>query len=176
MRHRTGMNTWEYRAQNPEESTIFDRAMTDLSRRSNQAMLEAYDFARFSTVVDVGGGQGALLAAVLAAHPTLRGVLFDQPSVVAAAGAVLERAAVSERCTVVGGDFFAGVPEGGDAYVMRAVLNCWDDAHAVAILRSCRRVIPDGGVLLVVERDLGGPNEQPSAKFSDLNMLVLPGG
>jgi hypothetical protein len=176
MRHRTGMDPWEYRAQRPEESTIFDRAMTDLSRRSNRAMLEAYDFSRFSTVVDVGGGQGALLAAVLAANPALEGVLFDQPHVVAPADAVLASAGVADRCTVVGGDFFEAVPEGGDAYVLRSVLHDWEDPEAIAILRSCRRAIREDGALLVVERELGGPNENPDDKFSDLNMLVLPGG
>jgi hypothetical protein len=99
-----------YRVHHPEEGAIFDRAMTDLSRRAHRAVLEAYDFSRFSTVVDVGGGQGALLAALLAAHPPARGVLFDQPSVVARAGAVLEGAGVAERCTVVGGDFSPGCP------------------------------------------------------------------
>jgi hypothetical protein len=176
MRHVTGMDAWEYRVRHPEEGAIFDRAMTDLSRRAHRPVLEAYDFSRFSVVVDVGGGQGALLAAVLAASPALRGVLFDQPSVVAGARVVLERAGVEDRCTVVGGDFFAGVPEGADAYLMRAVLNCWEDDEAVAVLRSCRRAIADDGALLVIERDLGEPNEQPAAKFSDLTMLVLPGG
>src|SRR3954451_8480679 len=176
LRHRTGMGPWEYRAQHPDEGAIFDRAMTDLSRRMNRAVLEAYDFSRFSTVVDVGGGQGALLAAVLAAHPALRGVLFDQPQVVAPAGAALAAAGVADRCTVVGGDFFEGVPEGGDAYVMRAILHDWEDAEAVAILRSCRRAMPEDGTLVVVERELGGPIEKPDAKFTDLNMLVLTGG
>jgi hypothetical protein len=155
MRHVTGMDAWEYRVRHPEEGAIFDRAMTDLSRRAHRPVLEAYDFSRFSVVVDVGGGQGALLAAVLAASPALRGVLFDQPSVVAGARVVLERAGVEDRCTVV---------------------DCWEDDEAVAVLRSCRRAIADDGALLVIERDLGEPNEQPAAKFSDLTMLVLPGG
>jgi hypothetical protein len=176
MTHVTGAGPWEYRAQRPEEGAIFDRAMTDLSRRFTRALLDAYDFSRFGTVVDVGGGQGALLAAILAAHPALRGILFDLPHVVGPADGVLAAAGVADRCAVVAGDFFAGVPEGGDAYVLRAVLHDWEDAEAIAILRSCRRATPDDAALLVVERELGGPNENPDAKFADLNMLVMPGG
>jgi hypothetical protein len=176
MRHVTGMGPWEYRAERPDERAIFDRAMTDLTRRGARALLEAYDFSRFSTVVDVGGGQGALLAAILAANPGLRGIVFDLPGVVAAADGVLEAAGVADRCTVVGGDFFQAVPEGGDAYLMRAILHDWEDPESIAILRNIRAVIPDDGALLVLERELGGPNANPDAKFSDLNMLVMPGG
>jgi hypothetical protein len=83
---------------------------------------------------------------------------------------------VADRCTVVAGDFFEAVPEGGDAYVLRAVLHDWEDPEAIAILRSCRRAMGEHAALLILERELGGPNENPDAKFSDLNMLVLPGG
>ncbi len=176
MTHLSGADPWDYRAERPEESAIFDRAMTDLSRRTNAAVLEAHDFSRYGTVIDVGGGQGALLAAILAAHPAVRGILFDRPHVVEPAGGVLAAAGVADRCTIVAGDFFEAVPEGGDAYVLRAVLHDWEDPEALAILLSCRRAIPEDGALLVVERELGGPNENSEAKFSDLNMLVLPGG
>jgi hypothetical protein len=171
-----GTDVWEYRAAHGEEGAIFDRAMTDLSRRGTRALLDAYDFSRFSALVDVGGGQGALLAAILAANPGLRGILFDLPGVVAAADGVLEAAGVADRCTIVGGDFFQAVPEGGDAYLMRAILHDWEDPESIAILRNIRAVIPEDGSVLVFERELGGPNANPEAKFSDLNMLVMPGG
>jgi O-methyltransferase domain/Dimerisation domain len=176
MTHVTGADPWEYRAERPEENAIFDRAMTDLSRRTNGAVLEAYDFSRFDTVIDVGGGRGALLAAILVAHPAVRGVLFDRPHVVEGADGVLAAAGAADRCTVVAGDFFQAVPEGGDAYLLRAVLHDWEDPEAIAILRSCRRAMREHAALLVLERELGGPNENPDAKFSDLNMLVMPGG
>lgn len=176
MRRVTGVGPWEYRAERPDERAIFDRAMTDLSRRVTSALLEAYDFSRFSTVVDVGGGQGALLAAILGANPGLRGVLFDLPGVIGPAEGILEAAGVADRCTLSGGDFFEAVPAGGDAYVMRAILHDWEDPEAIAILRRIRAVIPGHGALLVLERELGDPNENPEAKFSDLNMLVMPGG
>jgi hypothetical protein len=171
-----GVDAWEYRNEHPREGEIFDRAMTDMARIAIRAVLEVHDFARYGTVVDVGGGHGALLAAVLTRHPDMRGVLFDQPHVVAGAGPVLEEAGVAGRCHVAGGSFFDSVPDGGDAYVLKSILHDWDDAEATTILRNCRRAIGDEGSLLVIERDLGPANEDPEAKLSDLNMLVVLGG
>jgi O-methyltransferase domain/Dimerisation domain len=171
-----GTDVWEYRAQHPQDGAVFDRAMTDVSRRANAHLLEAYDLGGFGLVVDVGGGHGALMAAVLGAHPQLRGVVFDQPHVVAGAPEVLEAAGVADRCEVVGGSFFDGVPPGGDAYLLKAILQDWEDEDALRILHSCRAAVADGGAVLVVERELGAPNESPDAKLSDLNMMVGPGG
>jgi hypothetical protein len=171
-----GTDVWEYRAQHPQDGAVFDRAMTDVSRRANAHLLEAYDLGGFGLVVDVGGGHGALMAAVLGAHPQLRGVVFDQPHVVAGAPEVLEAAGVADRCEVVGGSFFDGVPPGGDAYLLKAILHDWEDEDALRILHSCRAAVADGGAVLVVERELGAPNESPDAKLSDLNMMVGPGG
>jgi hypothetical protein len=171
-----GATVWEYRARHPDDGAIFDQAMTDITHRANRHLLEAYDFARFGVVVDVGGGHGALVAALLRAHPRMRGVVFDQPHVVAGAPAVLDAAGVADRCEVVGGSFFDAVPEGADAYVLKAILHDWDGEDAVRILRSCRDAIAADGALLVVERELGPPNEKPDAKLSDLNMMVGPGG
>ena len=175
-RHVHGADVWEYRARHPEESAIFDRAMTALTLRANRSLLAAYDFGRFGTVVDVGGGQGAFLAGLLAEYPAMNAVLFDQPHVVAGAEEMLRAAGVSDRCRIVAGDFFDRVPEGGDAYVLKAIVHDWEDEQAAAILRTCRRAIAPGAVLLVIEREVGAPNEAPEAKFSDLNMLVAPGG
>jgi hypothetical protein len=175
-RHAHGMGAWDYRAQHPEEGAVFDRAMGDLTRRSQRSIMDAYDFSRFATVVDVGGGRGALLAMLLAEHPQMRGVLFDLPHVIESVDAISPDPAVAARCRTVAGSFFEGVPAGGDAYVLRAVLHDWTDADAVKILRQCRAAMPDDATLLIIERDLGPPNEVPEPKFSDLNMLVGPGG
>lgn len=145
-----------------------------LARRSNRSLLEAYDFGRFGNVVDVGGGRGAFLDALLEAHPHMHGVLFDLPHVIATCEDA--SADVAPRRRAVAGSFFEGVPEGGEAYVLRAVLHDWADDEAVAILRTCRGAMTDDAVLLVIERDLGPANELPEAKLSDLNMLVGPGG
>ena len=164
-----GMDAWEYRATHPESAAVFDAAMTDLSRRTNRSVLEAYDFSRFATVVDVGGGRGALLAALLAAHPHQHGVLFDLPHVVATAPP-----ADDDRLRVVGGSFFAGVPSGGDAYLLRAILHDWPDDVCVRILDACRAAMGGEATLLIIERDLADGLQE--AALSDLNMLVGPGG
>jgi hypothetical protein len=171
-----GESVWEYRAKRPEESEIFNRAMSALTGASNAAILEAYDFARFGTIVDVGGGNGALLAGILHRHPTVRGIVFDQPHVVANARALLAERGLENRCEIAAGSFFDSVPGGGDAYVLKAVIHDWEDPDARAILRTCRRAMSPAATLLVIEQELGAPNERPPAKFSDLNMLVAPGG
>ena len=175
-RHVNGADPWTYRAAHPDEAAAFDRAMADLTRRSHASVMAAYDFSRFATVVDVGGGNGAFLAAVLPAFPGMRGVLLDLPHAVAQAPAVFAAAGVTERCDAVAGDFFKEVPSGGDAYVLRAVLHDWEDDDAAAILAACRSAMDGEARLVVIERDLGPPNAQPDAKLSDLNMLVAPGG
>ena len=174
--HTHGVDVWDYWAQQPEEGAIFDRAMTDGSLATNRSLLDAYDFGGFDTVVDVGGGQGAFLAALLAEHPGTQGVLFDQPQVVEAAEPVLaggwrrrplhgrERellrrgAGGRRRVRPPGHPAQLGRPAGGG-----------DPAH----LPPCRG---RGVTLLVLERELGSPNENREAKFADLNMLVGPGG
>jgi hypothetical protein len=161
-----GVGVWEYRAERPEESTIFDRAMAATSRRDIRALLAAFDFGRFRRVVDIGGGNGALLRALLDRYDHLRGVLFDQPHVV-------QGVDLGERCEVVAGSFFDAVPEGADAYLLKSILHDWEDEEAAAIVGTVRR---GGGVLLVLERIVGPPNESPETKLSDLNMLVGPGG
>ena len=134
-------DVWEWRADNPEESTIFDEAMMALTGAGNAAILAAFDFGRFGTVVDVAGGNGTLLGAILAAHPQLHGILFDQEHVVAGANRVLRAAGVVDRCEVVAGSFFSSVPEGGDAYVLKSIVHDWEDEESIAILRRCREAM-----------------------------------
>jgi SAM-dependent methyltransferase len=175
-RHAHGMGLFEYFAQHPEEGAAFDAAMTGISQRQAAAVLAVCDFGRFGRVVDVGGGQGAFLAAILARHPATQGVLFDLPHVIAHAQPVLRAAGVADRCRVVGGDFFEAVPDGGDAYVVKNTLFNWDDDRAMAILRTCRRAMGPAGTLLVLDPVLAGPNEGEQVKFMDINMLVVATG
>ncbi|MBH5372990.1 methyltransferase [Bradyrhizobium glycinis] len=171
-----GKNVWQFRAEHPEHGATFDRAMTQLSRASAEAVVRAYDFSPLRHIVDVGGGQGLMLAEILRAHPHIRGTLLDQRSVIARARAVLAERGVIDRCDIVSGSFFEALPEGADAYLMRAVIHDWSDDQAVAILKVCRRATQNGARLLLVERLVGHLNELPATKFSDLNMLVSPGG
>ena len=171
-----GKDVWQFRAEHPEDGAAFDRAMTQLSRGSADAVIRAYDFAPFRHIVDVGGGHGLMLAAILRAHPQIRGTLFDQPNVVAGAKAVLEERGVIDRCDIMGGSFFEAVTGGADAYLMRVVIHDWEDDEAIAILKVCRRAMGETAKLLLIERLIAPPNEMPAAKFGDLNMMVLPGG
>jgi len=171
-----GKSIWDYRLEHPEKAAIFNRAMTEVSRGGAEAIVKAYDFSPFKHVVDVGGGQGLMLATILAAHPGMRGTLFDQPAVVSGSKAVLQRFDVADRCSLIGGSFFESVPEGGDAYIMRAVIHDWEDAESLSILKVCRRGMPDTAKLLLIEMLVGPPNAMPRQKFMDLNMLVCPGG
>jgi hypothetical protein len=175
-RHVHGTDVWSYRAERPEESAAFDSAMQSLTGGANQALVDAYDFGRFGTIVDVGGGNGALLAALLAAYPALRGIVFDQEHVVANAEAVLAGAGVADRCELAAGSFFEEVPPGGDAYTLKSIIHDWDDEKSVAILQVVRRAMGAGGTLLLIERIVDPPNEGWRTKFSDLNMLVNPDG
>ena len=151
-----GTDVWTYRAQHPEESAIFDGAMTALTVQVSRAVAASYDFSRFGTVVDVGGSRGVLLQALLDANPGLRGILFDQPHVV-------EGVPPGDRLDVVGGSFFESVPAGADAYVLKMIIHDWDDEQSIAILRTVRQAMPAGAVVLVVERSLGAPNAEPEA-------------
>jgi hypothetical protein len=169
-RHVYGTSVWDYRAAHPDESAVFDRAMQAGTLQTNRAVLDAVDFGRFRTIVDVGGGNGALLAAILAANPDVRGILFDQAHVVRPD--LLETAGVVGRCRIVGGSFFESVPDGGDAYILKFILHDWEDAEAQAILAACRRAMAPGTTLLVLERHTDGAE----LRFADLHMLVSPGG
>jgi len=171
-----GGSFWAYLAAHPDDAAVFNAAMSAGSEMTVPWILEAYDFSRFDRVVDVGGGHGALLHAVLSKNPKVRGVLYDFPAVVAGA-ASLWSGAVAARCEVRGGDFFAGIPEGGDAYVLQRIVHDWDDDNALRILKNCRRAIKRDGRLLVIELVLK-PSCQPDPgqEFSDVLMLTLVGG
>jgi hypothetical protein len=171
-----GVTAWDWRATRPEENAIFNAAMTGLSAGMVESIVAAYDFSEIRSIVDVGGGEGVLLTAILAANPQMRGTLFDLPHVLTGATDVLQRAGVTDRCELVAGSFFETVPPGADAYILKSIIHDWDDAASLAILRCCRAAIPSSGKLLLVEHLLKPVNEPDPARFSDLNMLVMLGG
>jgi O-methyltransferase domain/Dimerisation domain len=156
-----GAGLFAYLKEHAAAAASFNAMMTEQTAAWGQAVVEAYDFSGLATLVDVGGGHGGLLGAVLAAHPAIRGVLYDQPHVVAGARPKLEAAGVIDRCDIVGGDFFEGVPAGGDAYLLKHILHDWDEPRCEAILANCLHVMPDGGRLLVMET-LIPPGNEPS--------------
>jgi hypothetical protein len=167
-----GVDVWTHREHHPEQNAIFNDNMTSLSQRVAAGVAAAYDFSDVSSVVDVGGGKGILLEAVLSQHAQLTGTVFDLPHVVATAPMSAD---LAPRWAAASGSFFESVPA-ADAYLMKSVLHDWPDDKCIEILRSCRAAINDGGVVLLVERVLGLPGYEVVTAFSDLNMLVLPGG
>jgi hypothetical protein len=170
-----GVDVWEHRRQEPEHNAIFNENMTAMSTFVAGAVATAYDFSAVSSLVDVGGGHGVLLAAVLAEHENVSGTVFDLPHVLDPGPPAGSSQSVAERWTTATGSFFEAVPP-ADGYLLKSILHDWQDAECVQILSSCRAALNEGGVVLVVEKVLGRPGDEADAAFSDLNMLVLPGG
>jgi SAM-dependent methyltransferase len=125
------------------------------------------------TLVDVAGGHGLLIRTILRANRKLRGILFDLPHVTAGAPALLRSGGFADRCRIVSGDFFASVPEGGDAYIMKHIIHDWDDERAVQILKNCHRAMRPGGIVLIVDAVIPSGNAAHFGKLLDLEMLVL---
>jgi hypothetical protein len=169
-------NVWQYYAEHPEDAQTFNESMSGLTQMFNQAVLAAYDFSGINKLVDVAGGTGGLLSAILPKYPALQGVLFDLPHVIAEAGPLLDSAGVRGRCELTSGDFFKAVPAGGDAYILKFIIHDWDDERAAAILRNVHSAMADDGKLLLAETVVAPPNQPDLSKFMDLNMLVMTGG
>lgn len=170
-----GHDVWEHRRQHPERNAVFNANMAAQSAALADAVASAYDLTGRRRVVDVGGGQGVLLEAVLTRYEELTGTVFDQPHVVAAGPGRGASASVAARWSARSGSFFDAVPA-ADVYLLKWILHDWPDDACVRILRTCRRSLDDGGVVLVVETLLDRPGHEAEAALSDLNMLVLPGG
>lgn len=174
--HTFGMGVFPYLTQHPEAGRIFNEALTDWVLQQHAAVVNAYDFSGFKTMVDVGGGHGALITTVLKANPRLRGVVFDQPSVVEGAKKNIEAARLADRCEAVGGNFFDAVPAGGEIYCLSLVIHDWDDHRSLEILKNCHRAMAEGGTLLLVEVLVGPSNTPDWGKISDVYMLAVTGG
>jgi cyclopropane fatty-acyl-phospholipid synthase-like methyltransferase len=165
------MPVYEYMAQHSTLGEVFDRWMTSQSDAHNAAIVAAYDFSPFRTVVDIGGGQGSTVAAILRSNATQRGILFDVPKVVAHVD-LLTAAGVADRCTVVAGDMMEAVPGGGDAYVIKRVLMILGDEQAIRVLKQCAGNLSKSGKVLVIEMVMPRHNEPHPARMFDLLMMV----
>lgn len=170
-----GMEPFDYLAAEPELGAIFNDAMTSMSELAITPVVAAYDFTRFSTIADIGGGHGRLLSAILAAAPATGGILYDLPQVVAGGPDLLARYGTADRVRVIPGSFFDGVPEGADAYVMKNIIHDWTDDKAVAILRNVRAAAAPGATLLLVEGVIPDHDRELLLKWVDLEMLVSNG-
>jgi SAM-dependent methyltransferase len=163
-----------------EQAKVFDDAMATFAPQASAAIAAAYDFSRFGTVMDVGGGNGAILIGLLRANPALRGVVFDRPQVAERARAKIAEAGLAERCSYAAGDFFESVPSGADAYLAKHVIHDWDDEQAATILRNVRRAVGPRGRLLIAEGVYPARIDRTllsrGAAANDVNMLVVSGG
>lgn len=172
-----GKDIWGYFRENPAELEDFAGAMGGLSHMAGQEVTKVYDFSRFVKIVDVAGSHGIMLGHILRSAPGASGVLFDLPEVIAGAGGELAQMGVRERVTLESGDFFKGVPAGGDLYVLKHIIHDWDDEKSVAILSNCAKAARAGAKLALVEFVL--PERTVPAAipyFSDLNMLTMVNG
>jgi ubiquinone/menaquinone biosynthesis C-methylase UbiE len=171
-----GKDVWAFFAENPGSARHFDQAMVDFSEGINAALLKAYDFSGINHLVDVGGGHGGLITGILKKYPAIKGTLFDQPYVVAAAIKNLQKSGVENRCERVGGDFFDSVTAGADAYILKFIIHDWDDERSVKILTNVRRAVQEKGKLLLVDCVIPEGNAPDMGKLMDVNMLVMTGG
>ena len=171
-----GMPIFDWLARNPEDASLFSETMVGFHGEEPPAVAAAYDFTGLGTIVDVGGATGNLLTTVLAAHPGTLGVLFDLPHVVRDARALIAARGLVDRVTIESGDFFVGVPTGGDVYLLSHVLHDWSEERCLAILGHCRRAMHAGSRLLIVEMVIPPGDGPHPGKLLDLMMLVGPGG
>lgn len=171
-----GMSLFDFMGKNRELGAVFNDAMTCVSNLAIMPTLLAYDFSKFESIADVGGGYGALLAALLKQQPKARGLLLDLPEVAAGAEPVLRAAGVLDRCKIATGSFFDGVPAGFDAYVLKAVVHDWPEDKALEILRNVCAAMPPHGTLLLVEMVLPEGGSPHPGKLLDLDMMLTNGG
>ncbi|GAB2546398.1 methyltransferase [Nocardia heshunensis] len=172
-----GMEFWQYAEEHPEVAEVFDRAMTSVSTLATEPLQVAYDFGRFGTLVDIGGGRGSLLVDILRRHPTMRGVLYDLPRVVEGLPEQLLSPGLTGRLTFEGGSFFDTVPKGGDAYLLKHIIHDWNDEDAERILRTVRTAMESEARLLIIDIVMPEHHRPHPGKVIDLEMLVnTPGG
>jgi len=170
-----GSSFFQYMTENPDRHGIYDAAMNGVHGRETEPILDAGNFSRFHRVVDVGGGNGEMLMALLRRHPALRGTLFDLPGVVERARHRIEASDLADRCRIEGGDFFSAVPTGADAYLLRHIIHDWSDEKAVTILSHCQQAMGPEGKVLVIETVIHPGNEPCFGRWLDLMMLLVDG-
>lgn len=170
-----GEPCFDWLAKHPDESATFNEGMVGFSTGIGEAVVAAYDFSKFTTLVDVGGGHGAILLAILKAFPKLQGVVFDSPHVVAGASEPIRTAGVADRCTAVGGNFFEAVPA-SDAYILKHILHDWNDADCGRILTAIRKAARPGAKLLLVEAVIPPGDAPHIGKILDMEMMLIASG
>jgi ubiquinone/menaquinone biosynthesis C-methylase UbiE len=176
----TGKDGFEHLEKNPEAAKIFSQAMVELTRLASTSIVHAYDFSQLNTVMDVGGGYGELLLAILKKNTSVAGILFDLPHAIDNAKLHWEKSGLTSRCRFISGNFSKSVPHGADAYILKSVIHDWDDEKSKVILENCRKAMPKNGRLILIERVLPDKFKTSSAHQaaarSDLTMLIALAG
>ncbi|HEX8112148.1 MAG TPA: methyltransferase [Kofleriaceae bacterium] len=174
-----GQSFYDYLDRHPVDGANFSQTMQEVTAVIVDAVLAAYDFASVERIVDVGGGYGRLLTSLLRRYPAMRGVLLDTPAVIARAKPQIQATGVADRCELVGGDFFADLPAGGDLYLLSRILMDHDDEASVRLLQNCRRAMTGRGRVHIVQIVLPSSEADAArpllfdAAMSNLNMFVL---
>lgn len=174
--HHFGTDIWSWYRSHPAEGLNFMKAMTAMTQYVDKAIIAAYDFSGFNTIVDVGGGNGALLMAILKATPAATGIVYDAPYVIEKTAEAIAANGLTNRCGVKGGDFFKSVPPGADAYIMKYILHDWYEEDAIRLLRNCSEVMKPGDKLLAFDAVIPEGNGPHPGKLFDITMLVATGG
>jgi len=174
--HIFGMGIFDYLEENPEHLKEYFNGLGSLNKLFSIAITNLYDFSKFQTIADIGGGSGALLAEILKKNPLLHGILFDVPMVTTEANQILKSANLEERCKIVSGDFLREVPIGADAYILKNILHNWNDETSRNVLKNIRKEIPPNGTLLIIETVIQSESERDVGKIFDMEMMLFLGG
>lgn len=175
--HAHGIPVWEYYQQNPEEGVNLAKAMDGMSGAVLKAIIDAYDFTPYKTLLDIGGGNGALMYAILEATPQSKGIIFDQPYIADLTGQAIPEDMV-QRCTTAAGNFFEKVPEGADLYMTKWVIHDWNDEESIQILKNVHDAMPIGGKLLIIDSVIpdDSQNKPHAGKLLDINIMAMTTG
>lgn len=174
---RYGKNIYEYLSGDADSYAVFDQSMTDLSSLGMAPLLQAYDFSTITTLADIGGGEGFLLASILLTYPSIKGILFDLPVALKNSEDTLKAYGVYDRVTRTEGNFMESVPRGADGYLLKHILHNWNDTHCITILSNIRKVLPVNGKVIIIEMIVPPGNKPSIAKMIDIQMLTsMPGG
>jgi hypothetical protein len=174
--HVFGTGFFQHLERHPDNAKMFLESMNCCASLYNEAIVAGYDFSQFRKVIDVGGGQGKLITAILKANAGVSGALFDTPCQTPVAQRRFEQEGIADRCETITGDFLESVPEGGDAYLLKHIIHDWDDPQAIEILKTVRHSMSEGARLLLIEEIITRDSEFAPAKVLDIQQLLMPGG
>ncbi len=171
-----GDEIFDFLAKNPKENELFNNSMKNGSQMAVSPIMKCYNFSKYNKIIDVGGGNGFLISAILTKNKKAHGIVFDQPHVVEGAKSLFENLDVADRAETIEGNFFVSVPEGGDVYILKNILHDWDDEKSIQILKNIHKAAENGSKVLIIEAIVEGDNKPNFGKIMDLQMLVTLGG